>query len=72
MSDQKSINALDPYERKAVHLLEKRGNLKFGEIIMRLGLSATHGQRVLNSLKEKGYIVFQRESRKFRLFQEAE
>lgn len=53
MSQQKIVKDLDPYERKMLNLLENRGQMKFGEIIMRLGLSANHGQRVLNSLLDK-------------------
>lgn len=63
---------LGPYERKIVSLLKQRGKLKFGEIIMRLGLSANHGQRVINSLRERGLIDLSRESNKFRLLQDVE
>ena len=49
---------LDPYERKVLKLFKSRKQqLKFGEIIMRLGLSANHGQRVLNSLLDKQLVV---------------
>lgn len=58
MNQQKKIEKdLDPYERKMLKLLEDRGQLKFGEIIMRLGLSANHGQRVLNSLMDKKLLI---------------
>ena len=56
MSYQKE-KELDPYERKVLNLLDSRKQLKFGEIIMRLGLSANHGQRVLNSLLDKKLVV---------------
>ncbi|MEX0986709.1 MAG: hypothetical protein WD052_04465 [Bacteroidales bacterium] len=57
MSQQKVEKDLDPYERKMLKLIKDRGQLKFGEIIMRLGLSANHGQRVLNSLQAKQLVV---------------
>jgi|GEM_PF-2766176 len=57
MSQQKVLKDLDPYERKMLGLLEESGQMKFGEIIMRLGLSANHGQRVLNSLLDKKLLV---------------
>jgi DNA-binding Lrp family transcriptional regulator len=57
MSQQKVLKDLDPYEKKMLNLLEDSGQMKFGEIIMRLGLSANHGQRVLNSLLDKKILV---------------
>ena len=57
MSQQKVEKELDPYERKMLKLVEERGQMKFGKIIMRLGLSANHGQRVLNSLLDKRLLV---------------
>lgn len=57
MNRQSVEKDLDPYERKMLKLLEDMGQLKFGEIIMRLGLSANHGQRVLNSLMDKKLLV---------------
>jgi DNA-binding IclR family transcriptional regulator len=53
MRRQTSDKELDPYERKVLKLLDEKSQLKFGEIIMRLGLSANHGQRVLGSLVDK-------------------
>lgn len=57
MSQQKVLKDLDPYEKKMLNLLEDSGQMKFGEIIMRLGLSANHGQRVLNALLDKKLLV---------------
>ncbi len=57
MSQQKLEKDLDPYERKVLKLFNSKEQLKFGEIIMRLGLSANHGQRVLNSLQDKQLVV---------------
>jgi DNA-binding IclR family transcriptional regulator len=62
MSYQKE-KELDPYERKVLNLLDSKQLLKFGEIIMRLGLSANHGQRVLNSLLDKKLVVHEGNSR---------
>ncbi len=57
MSQQNLEKELDPYERKMLKLFKERGQMKFGQIIMRLGLSANHGQRVLNSLLDKELVV---------------
>jgi DNA-binding Lrp family transcriptional regulator len=57
MSQQKVLRELDPYEKQVLNLLEESGQMKFGQIIMRLGLSANHGQRVLNSLLDKKLLV---------------
>ncbi len=57
MSYQKAEKELDPYEKKVLNLLDSNQQLKFGEIIMRLGLSANHGQRVLNSLLDKKLVI---------------
>ncbi|MCF8224338.1 MAG: MarR family transcriptional regulator [Bacteroidales bacterium] len=70
MSQQKVEKDLGPYERRMLSLLKQRGQLKFGEIIMRLGLSANHGQRVLHSLMDKGLIERGRETNYFRRFQD--
>ena len=56
MNQKKIVRDLDPYERQMFKMVQERGQMKFGEIIMRLGLSATHGQRVLNSLIDKKLI----------------
>ncbi len=57
MSYQRAEKELDPYERKVLNLLSRNHQMKFGEIIMRLGLSAHHGQRVLDSLRDKQLVV---------------
>jgi len=62
--DKKNLEkSLDPYERKMLKLFEDRGKMKFGQIIMRLGLSANHGQRVLNSLMDKKLVAHTNESK---------
>jgi predicted transcriptional regulator len=57
MSRQTVEKDLDPYERKMLKLIKDSGEMKFGQIIMRLGLSANHGQRVLNSLMDKKLLI---------------
>ena len=56
---------LDPYEKQVVRLLEENEKMKFGRIIMRLGISARHGQRIIDSLKQRGLLVYREDSRYF-------
>lgn len=72
MGQQISEKALDPYERRTLNLLKNKGKLKFAEIIMRLGLTVKHGNRVLESLKEKGYVVFNSDNNRFLVYRETE
>ncbi len=56
---------LDPYERKTLKLIRQKGPVKFGEIIMRLALSANHGHRIISNLKKKE-LVMQEQGRGFK------
>lgn len=56
---------LGPYEKQVVRLLEDNGKMKFGHIIMRMGISARHGQRLIDSLKKRGMLIYLEDTRYF-------